>query len=95
MSAYLVGHITVHNPKLWQEYVAGVQKSLLPFGSEIIFRGEKEKVLTGEHQHNSVVVIEFTDRDTLDTWYQSEAYQAIIPIRDKAADVTIISYNTV
>jgi uncharacterized protein (DUF1330 family) len=94
MAAYLVGHITVKKENLWQEYVAGVSESLEPFDSAIIFRGKLDKVLAGEHKHNLVVVIEFENQATLDNWFNSEKYQALIPLRDEAADVTITSYFT-
>jgi uncharacterized protein (DUF1330 family) len=93
MAAYLVGHITVNDDGLWQKYVAGVQESLAPFESRIIFRGQLVKILAGEHGHNLVVVIEFPDQSILDAWYTSEKYQSLIPLRDKAADVVITSYK--
>ncbi len=93
MSAYLVGHITVKDDQLWQEYVAGVQESLAHFESKIIFRGQLAAVLTGKHGHDLLVVIDFPDQTTLNAWYQSEKYQALIPLRDEAADVVITSYE--
>ena len=93
MATYLVGHITVKDDELWQKYVTGVQESLLPFDSKIVFRRELVSVLTGKHGHNLAVVIEFPNQTTLDNWYFSEKYQALIPIRDKAADVIIMSYK--
>lgn len=39
------------------------------------------------------MVIEFPDQETLQNWYRSEAYQSLIPIRDRSADVAIISYD--
>jgi uncharacterized protein (DUF1330 family) len=93
MAAYLIGHITVKDPLLWKTYVEGVQKSLTPFGAEVIFRGKRATVFAGEHHHQNAVVIKFTDQDALQAWYASPAYQALIPIRDQAADGVLISYN--
>ena len=93
MASYLVGHITVRDDELWQEYVLGVQESLLPFDSKVIFRGKLVSVLVGKHEHDLVVVIEFPDQSMLDNWYSSEKYQALIPIRDKAANVVITTYK--
>lgn len=93
MSAYLVGHITVKDNRLWQQYVAGVAESLEPFESGIIFRGQLVKVLAGQHDYNLVVVIEFPDQATLNKWYNSKKYQALIPLRDEAADVVITTYR--
>ena len=94
MASYLVGHITVKDGELWQKYVSGVQESLLPFDSKVVFRGKLVSVLAGKHEHDLVVVIEFPDQSTLDNWYSSEKYQALIPLRDKAANVVIMAYKT-
>ena len=93
MAAYLIGHITVKNQDKWKLYVAGVQKSLVPFEAEVIFRGKRAAVLTGEHPYQNTVVIKFPDQPTLQQWYQSESYQSLIPVREQAADVVIISYD--
>ena len=93
MAAYLIGHITVKDPDLWQEYTAGVQKSLGPFEADVVFRGQRAAVLAGEHSYEQCVVIKFSDQDSLQKWYNSDTYQALIPTRDKAANVVIISYD--
>ena len=93
MAAYLVGHITVKDDELWQKYLAGVAESIAPFDSKVVFRGQLVKILAGQHEHDLVVVIEFSDQSTLDAWYNSEKYQSIIPLRDKAADVVITTYK--
>ena len=93
MAAYLVGHITVKDDELWQRYVSGVQESISPFDAKVVFRGQLDKVLAGEHGHDLVVVIEFSDQSTLDNWFNSEKYQSLIPLRDKAADVIITTYK--
>ena len=93
MASYLIGHITIKDPDQWQVYVAGVQKSLIHFEAEVIFRGKRAAVLTGEHPYHDTVVIKFPDQPTLQNWYHSQTYQELIPIRDRAADVVIISYD--
>jgi len=93
MAAYLIGHITIKDDTYWQKYVAGVGKSLLPFKAEVIFRGRLSRVLTGEHSHENTVVIKFLDQETLQNWYYSQEYQQLIPLRDKGADVVIVSYD--
>lgn len=93
MAAYLVGHITVKDNGLWQKYVSGVEESLSPFNSKVIFRGQLVEILAGQHEHDLVVVIEFPDQSTLNNWYASEKYQSLIPLRDKAANVVITTYK--
>nr|WP_302504109.1 DUF1330 domain-containing protein [Geoalkalibacter halelectricus] len=47
----------------------------------------------GAHPYDHTVVIAFTDQDSLGRWFHSELYQSLIPLRDRAADVVIISYD--
>lgn len=94
MAAYLVGNITVKDHELWQKYVAGVGESLAPFDCRIIFRGELVRVLAGQQEHDLIVVIEFADQSILNAWFGSEKYQALISLRDEAADVVITTYKT-
>ena len=93
MAAYLVGHVTVKDPELWKVYVAGVRDTLAPFGAGVVFRGRRASVLSGRHEHGSVVVIRFPDHDALEGWFRSPAYQALVPTRDRAADVVLVSYD--
>jgi uncharacterized protein (DUF1330 family) len=65
----------------------------MPFEAEVVFRGKRATVLAGEHPHEQTVVIKFRDQSTLQQWYNSKDYQGLIPIRDEAADVVIISYD--
>lgn len=94
MAAYLVGHITVKNPDLWQVYIAGVQKSLIPFKADVVFRGQRAAVLAGEHSYDQCVVIKFVNQAAIQEWYNSATYQELIPTRNQAADVVILSYES-
>ncbi len=93
MAHFLVGQIALKNEELWKEYVLGVKESLINFEAQIVFRGKSSNVLAGENTKELIVVIKFSDKSTLDAWFNSEKYQSIIPIRDAAADVVITSYE--
>jgi uncharacterized protein (DUF1330 family) len=93
MPAYLIGQITIKNQEKWNTYIKGVGRSILPFNAEVIFRGRRSKVLAGNHPHEHTVVIKFTDQATLQDWFNSPDYQELIPIRDEAAEVVIVSYD--
>ncbi|MFU8857454.1 MAG: DUF1330 domain-containing protein [Deferrisomatales bacterium] len=95
MSAHLVGHIRVRDPELWKEYVGQVPGTLAPFGGEVVFRGRKAAVLSGELGHDLVVVLRFPDQGAVRAWYGSAAYQALIPVRDAAADLVLVAYDDV
>lgn len=91
-AAYVIGHITVINPELWAEYRNQVPATLLPWQAELVFRGEKQAVLGGTHTHGDTVVIRFPDLAAVNGWFNSAAYQALIPLRQSAAEVDLISY---
>lgn len=93
-SAQVVGHITIKNPELWDEYRARVPATLAPWGAELVFRGKLAAVLAGGHSHQDIVVIRFPHLAAIDGWYSSPAYQALIPLRLQAADVVLLSYQT-
>ena len=92
MSACVIGHITVKDEDKWAQYRAQVPATLAPWGAELLFRGKVDAVLAGEHAHTDTVVIRFPDVATVDAWYASPAYQALIPLRRQAADLVLISF---
>ena len=93
MSAYVIGHITVRDAAKWAEYRAAVPATLAPWQAELVFRGQRLAVLGGNHAHGDTVVIRFPDAAAIDGWFNSPAYQALIPLRQAAADVDLISFS--
>jgi uncharacterized protein (DUF1330 family) len=94
MAANVIGHITVKNPEKWGEYREKVPATLAPWGGEVILRGRRIAVLSGAHPYTDTVVIRFPDANAAKGWYGSPAYQALIPIREQAAEMVLISYES-
>lgn len=90
---YLVGHITVKDAEKWQSYRNQVPATLLPWAAELVFRGQKIVTLAGEHSSADIVVIRFPTEGALNAWHTSPAYQALVPLRNEAADVVLIAYR--
>ena len=59
MSVCVIGHITVKDPGKWNEYRSKVPHTLVQWGGEVIFRGRKVEVFSGEHPHTDTVMIGF------------------------------------
>jgi uncharacterized protein (DUF1330 family) len=91
--AYVVGQMTVKNETKWTEYRGQVLATLTPFGGELVFRGNQVRALSGECPHADIVVIRFPSLVDADSWYNSAAYQALLPIRQEAADVVLTTYE--
>ena len=93
MNACVIGHITVRDEEKWAQYRAQVPATLVPWGAELLFRGRVDSVLAGNHPHTDTVVIRFPDRAAVTAWYRSPAYQALIPLREQAAELVLISFT--
>lgn len=93
MSACVIGHITVKDAEKWAQYRAQVPATLAPWGAELLFRGQRASILAGNHDHLDTVVIRFPDADTVDAWYNSPEYQALIPLRQQAADLDLVVFS--
>jgi uncharacterized protein (DUF1330 family) len=93
MSACVIGHITVKDDDKWAQYRAQVPGTLAPWGAELLFRGQRADILAGQHAHLDTVVIRFPDADSVDAWYNSPEYQALIPLRQQAADLDLVVFS--
>jgi uncharacterized protein (DUF1330 family) len=91
ITTYLIGHITIKNAEKWAEYHGKVPATLSPWGADLVCRGKRLAILCGEHTHTDSVVIRFPDSDSVNNWFHSRAYQALIPLREQAADMVLVS----
>lgn len=93
MAAYVIGHISIKDPLKWADYRDRVPATLAPWQAELVFRGKRFAVLSGGHPHADTVVIRFPDPAAVHGWFSSPAYQALIPLREAAADVVLVAYE--
>ena len=63
-----------------QKYGQGVPETLAPFNHHFIVGGGKPQALDGEAP-KGIVVIAFDSVEKAREWYDSPAYQAIVPLR--------------
>lgn len=92
MPAYLIGHVNVRDAQHWSEYRSRVPSTLARWGGELLFRGRLAETLSGEQPYAETVVLRFPDLASIHGWHRSAEYQALIPIRQAAADVLLASY---
>ena len=62
------------------EYITRIDATLAPFGGAFKIHGGRTEVVEGAFDH-TLVAIAFPDMDHARRWYQSAAYQAILPLR--------------
>jgi len=85
MKAYVVVQETVKDEAMFAEYRNQVVATLAPFGGTFVVRGGALTVVEGEWPHPRLVVIAFPSRAAAEGWYQSAAYQKILPLRLESA----------
>ncbi|HWM08520.1 MAG TPA: DUF1330 domain-containing protein [Solirubrobacteraceae bacterium] len=83
MKAYAIAHLQPGpmHPDI-AAYVEQIEATLEPFGGRYLIHGGPVDVREGEWQ-GDLVAIEFPSREQATAWYESAAYQAIMPLRTR------------
>lgn len=92
-TAYVVGQISIKDPEKWEAYRARMPGTLAPWGGEVVFRGRQAAAFSGANPHPDIVAIRFPTLEAANGWHSSPAYQALIPLRQQAAEVVLTSYE--
>lgn len=81
MTSLIIVDLTPIDKIKLAEYSALAAETFKPFNGRFIAKGEIE-TLHGDTAHPMKAVIEFPDKESARNWYNSDAYQAIIPLRN-------------
>jgi len=83
MTAYAIANLwaLTMGPEIVR-YVEQIDETLAPFGGRFAVHGSRTDVREGEFA-GDVIVVEFPDRESATGWYESDAYQAIVPLRTR------------
>jgi len=80
MSAYYIFQENFYDSAKFEAYRKVVMSTLAPFEGRIIAGGEFT-VVEGVWPFERTVIVEFLSRIAAEAWYNSPAYQAILPLR--------------
>jgi uncharacterized protein (DUF1330 family) len=88
--AFAVGHLrnVVMGPEV-EQYLARIDATLEPFGGRFVVHGARPGVREGSWT-GDLIVIGFPDLAQARAWYESPAYQEIIPLRAANSEGEII-----
>ncbi len=86
---YIIGHISVHDPEGYRDYVERDTPILLGHGGRFVVRGGTSETVEGASGDRHVV-IEFDDYETARRAYHDPDYQAVADILRRTATSTII-----
>jgi uncharacterized protein (DUF1330 family) len=90
MASYVIVNVRVTDPDAYREYAAGTPASIARFGGRFLVRGGEVEVREGSCSPARVVVLEFPDGDAARAWYESDEYQALLAIRQRAAESELV-----
>ena len=90
MTCYILAHVEVVDKAAYGVYAAAVIEQLSGVGGRVLAAGPVDG-LEGPAMTNHNVVLEFCDEATARNWFESDAYQAIVPLRLAASASSQIS----
>ena len=82
MAAYAMVELEITNMERFRPYLEAVGDTVAAHGGRYLVRAGKTEVAEGGlGQYPTKVIIEFPSMEAAKGWYQSKAYQAILPHR--------------
>lgn len=92
MPGYAIAHLhDVHVNADIVEYLERIESTFEPYGGKFIVHGGRQTIKEGPANSN-VVVVEFPSYKEALEWYDSPAYQAILPLRtENSVGVAVIA----
>lgn len=86
MAAYVVVLAQPRSDKSEQlaRYAEATEPLRVAAGGKIVFRGPVNKTIAGEDFATMAIVLEFPDAEAAQSFFNDDAYQAQIPVRDES-----------
>jgi uncharacterized protein (DUF1330 family) len=83
--AYVIAEVQVTDPDTFKQYLAALPGTMAPHKVKTLTRAPAVALDSSTPPAGSVVVLAFNSMDDVKAWWNSPAYQAIIPLREKSA----------
>jgi uncharacterized protein (DUF1330 family) len=93
MSVYVIAQGRIENREMLGEYVSKVLPTIQAGGGRVLAFDETPEVVEGEIGYPRTVILEFPSHEVFRAWYDSDVYQAILPLRLESAPGTLIVVN--
>jgi len=92
MTAFVIATLRVKDAGKLKLYSQGAAPTIAAVGGEMVLRGAMVQALAGAAEAHNAGIIRFADMAAVERWYGSAAYQALIPLRDEACEMTLLAY---
>jgi len=82
---YFFVEVEIADPAAYEAYRTKVPGIISTHGGRILVRGGDPRPFDGVMPHRRRVIVEFDSPEAVTTFYYSDAYQAVLPIRLNAS----------
>jgi uncharacterized protein (DUF1330 family) len=83
---YFFVELEIADPAAYEAYRTAVPDIISAHGGRILVRGGDAQPLDGTVPHRRRVIVEFDSPEAVKAFYNSDAYQAVLPIRLNTSD---------
>ena len=87
--AYLLAEVQVTDPDTWKQYIAALPGTLAPYKTRTLARANPVALDNSAPPAGNLVIIAFNNMEDVKAFWNSPAYQAIIPLREKSAKTRV------
>jgi uncharacterized protein (DUF1330 family) len=85
MAAYVVSEVEVLDEESFQQYRELARASIEQYGGRYLVRAALPEAAEGDWpSRRRLVIVEFPDMETVQSWYSSEEYSKALVVRDRA-----------
>ena len=81
----MIFELEITDPDAWAEYRRVAGPLMDAAGARLVVRSDRIESLEGGWNPVSISVVEFPSFESAHDYYHSEAYQATVPLREKAS----------
>jgi len=93
MPAFFIAQVKLKDGEKFQDYGGKAKAIFAEYGAQLVARGKATGSIAGDLSHDAAAILKFPDMQKLEAAFASDAYRAIVPLRDEAADITIVKYE--
>jgi uncharacterized protein (DUF1330 family) len=93
--AYIIAEVQVTDPDIWKQYLAVLPGTLEPYKTRTLVRAVPVALDSSTPPAGTLVVIAFNSMDDVKAFWNSPAYQAIIPLREKSSKTRVYAVQGV
>ena len=90
MPVYAIAQGRIEDRAMLDRYVEQVVPLIGKYGGRVLGFDESPEQVEGQVEHPRTVILEFESKEAFRKWYDSDEYQAIIPLRTESTPGTLI-----